>query len=219
VNLDIRPAERADLPAIVAIYNASIPGHQATADLAPVSVADRESWFAAHEPTRHPLWVGVADERVVGWISLSTFYAREAWNPTVEVSFYVDPMKHRQGVGRSLLRHALAAAPTLGIRTILAVVSAHNEASLALLESEGFTRWGHLPGVTMCPKADATWCSLGWRCPMVLRDRPRRSPSTSPGRPSGRTQNHPWLYGKLVRESAAFKRCAARICSPAHEPS
>lgn len=28
----IRPAAHADLPAIVAIYNASIPGHQSTAD-------------------------------------------------------------------------------------------------------------------------------------------------------------------------------------------
>jgi phosphinothricin acetyltransferase len=42
----IRHAQKADLPAIVAIYNAAIPGHLATADTEPVTVDSREDWFA-----------------------------------------------------------------------------------------------------------------------------------------------------------------------------
>ena len=38
----IRDAARDDLPAIVAIYNASIPGRLATADTEPVTVASRK---------------------------------------------------------------------------------------------------------------------------------------------------------------------------------
>jgi phosphinothricin acetyltransferase len=41
----IRDALPADLAQVVAIYNASIPGRMATADLAPVSVAERRAWF------------------------------------------------------------------------------------------------------------------------------------------------------------------------------
>jgi len=37
--MPIRHATASDLPEIVSIYNASIPGRMATADLAPVSVA------------------------------------------------------------------------------------------------------------------------------------------------------------------------------------
>ena len=37
----IRVAQREDLPAIVAIYNATIPSRMVTADLVPVSVNDR----------------------------------------------------------------------------------------------------------------------------------------------------------------------------------
>lgn len=48
----IRHACYADLPAIVAIYNASIPGRQATADTEPVTVAAREAWFHDHNPAR-----------------------------------------------------------------------------------------------------------------------------------------------------------------------
>ena len=42
----LRAARDADLPAIVAIYNAAIPGRQATADTEPVTVKSREAWFA-----------------------------------------------------------------------------------------------------------------------------------------------------------------------------
>ncbi len=45
-----------DLPAIVAIYNASIPGRLATAVLEPVKLDDRVAWFQAHTP-QHPIWV------------------------------------------------------------------------------------------------------------------------------------------------------------------
>ena len=56
-----RDAVAADLPAIVAIYNATIPGGMVTADTSPVSVEDRVPWFRAHAPDRRPIWV-VDDE-------------------------------------------------------------------------------------------------------------------------------------------------------------
>jgi phosphinothricin acetyltransferase len=46
----LRDATEADLPAIVAIYNAAIPGRTATADTDPVTVESRREWFAKHSP-------------------------------------------------------------------------------------------------------------------------------------------------------------------------
>ena len=57
----LRDATQADLPAIVAIYNQTIPGRMVTADLGPVSVEQRQVWFAAHSPDKHPLWVAERD--------------------------------------------------------------------------------------------------------------------------------------------------------------
>lgn len=161
MSVAIRLAEHTDLPAIVAIYNAAIPGHQATADLAPVSVEDREPWFAAHDPARYPLWVATGPQAVLGWISLNRFYPRAAWDPTAEVSFYVHPDHQRQGIGRALLTHAIEAAPALGIRTVLAVVSGHNQPSLALLKGAGFHEWGLLPRVVHMPEARRDVVFLG----------------------------------------------------------
>src|SRR5689334_18877303 len=147
--MPIRHAGRADLPAIVAIYNASIPGRMATADLAPVDVASREAWFAEFDPGRRPLFVSTADgsPEVAAWLSLRSFYGRPAYAETVEVGLYAAPAAQRRGHGRRLLAHALASAPGLGITRLLAFTFAHNAPSLALFRSFGFANWGRLPGV------------------------------------------------------------------------
>jgi phosphinothricin acetyltransferase len=145
----IRDALPADLAQVVAIYNASIPGRMATADLAPVSVAERRAWFEDFDPRRRPLWIFSRDEgsAPLGWLSLRSFYGRPAYAETVEVGIYTDPSAQRQGIGRQLLTHAIAHAPALGISTLLAFTFAHNAASVALFKGAGFTAWGDLPGV------------------------------------------------------------------------
>ena len=160
--MQIRDARPDDLPAIVAIYNAAIPGHQATADLAPVTVTERQAWLASHRPESHPLWIAEADDgHVAGWVALSTFYNRSAWDPTVELSLYVHPDYQKSGVGRALAAHAVDGAGSCAIKTILAIVFAHNDASLGLLESVGFQRWGHLPRVTQMPEGRRDVVILG----------------------------------------------------------
>jgi L-amino acid N-acyltransferase YncA len=147
--MPIRHAVPNDLPEIVAIYNASVPGRMATADLAPVSVADRQQWFADFDPTRRPLWVSCADHatRPLAWLSLRSFYGRPAYDETVEVGLYTAPGARRQGHGRRLLTHALREAPSLRITTLLAFTFAHNVPSLTLFRNAGFADWGRLPRV------------------------------------------------------------------------
>jgi L-amino acid N-acyltransferase YncA len=143
----IRDARPADLDAIVAIYNAAIPGRLATADTDPVSVASRREWFAAHGPDHHPCWVLERDGAIAGWLSFSAFYGRPAYAATAEVSVYVSPSQQRKGVARDLVAAAVARAPGLGVTTLLGFIFGHNEPSLALFERFGFERWGRLPRV------------------------------------------------------------------------
>ncbi len=158
--MQIRDAVEADLPAIVAIYNTTIPGREATADTAPVSVADRRPWFREHSAA-HPLWVMEDEGVVVGWLSLQSFYGRPAYDATVEISLYVLENRRRQGIGRELLRHALEKAPAIGVTTLLAFAFGHNAPSLALFESENFEPWGTLPGVALLDGAPRDLVILG----------------------------------------------------------
>ena len=159
----IRDATAADLPVIVAIYNAAIPGRMATADTEPVTVASRAAWLAAHSPTLHPLWVWEADGTIGGWLSFQAFYGRPAYRATAELSVYVAPTHQRRGVGRRLVGHALRRSPALGLSTLLGFVFGHNAPSLALFEGFGFAHWGHLPRVAVLDGQERDVVILGQR--------------------------------------------------------
>jgi phosphinothricin acetyltransferase len=146
----IRDATAADLPHIIDIYNAAIPGRLATADTEPITVASRIAWMREHDATSHPLWVatdGARRDSIAGWLSFQPFYGRPAYHATAELSIYVAADRKRAGIGRELLARAVEAAPGLGLRTLLGFVFGHNEPSLALFERFGFEHWGRLPRV------------------------------------------------------------------------
>jgi phosphinothricin acetyltransferase len=143
----IRGATESDLPAIVEIYNAAVPGGRATADTDPVSIESRRGWFREHTADRRPLWVAVQDEVVLGWLSFQSFYGRPAYHATAELSVYVTPERRRKRIGYELLSKAIEGAPQLGLKTLLGFIFGHNEASLCLFKRFEFHRCGVLPGV------------------------------------------------------------------------
>jgi L-amino acid N-acyltransferase YncA len=144
----IRVAKSEDLPAIVEIYNQAVPTYRSTANTTPVTVEARKKWFQEHEPDRHPIFVAELDGGVIGWCSLSTYRpGRAALRFTAEISYYVDTDHQGQGVGQALIRHAVDASPSLGIKNIIAVLLDRNEPSRKLLEKLGFQQWGYLPRV------------------------------------------------------------------------
>ena len=145
----IRDATVADLPAIVAIYNTTVPSRMVTADTEPVSVESRRAWFEQHSPARRPLWVAVEEEQVLGWLSYSSFYGRTAYNATCEISVYLAPESRRKGLGSQLLQRSIEHAPAIGVNTLLGFIFGHNTPSLRLFEKYGFSSWGHLPRVAV----------------------------------------------------------------------
>lgn len=160
----LRPATAADLPAIVAIYNATIPSRMVTADLTPVTVESRRAWFEAHQNPVRPLWV-LADAAgtVAAWLSFDTFYPRAAYDGTAMIAIYVAETHRRSGLGRRMLDEAITRAPALGVHTLLGYIFAHNEPSLRLFETHGFTRWAHLPRVAMLDGAERDLIIVGRR--------------------------------------------------------
>jgi len=143
----IRDALESDLPAIVDIYNATVPTRMVTAELELTTVEARMPWFRAHTSDRHPFWVMEIDGQIAGWLSVQSFLPRCAYRGTAELSVYVDQRFRRRGVARTLLERAIARASSLEINAMVGFVFAHNEPSLKLFERLGFERWGLLPRV------------------------------------------------------------------------
>lgn len=160
----LHEATAADLPAIVTIYNATIAGRMVTADLAPVTVASRQAWFAAHQVPSRPLWV-LRDGAgaVQAWLSFDTFFPRAAYDGTAMIAVYVAPESRRHGLGRRLLQEAINRAPTLGLHTLLGYIFGHNEPSLRLFAAHGFERWAHLPRVAVLDGVERDLVIVGRR--------------------------------------------------------
>ena len=161
--IHLRDATAADLPAIVEIYNATIPGRMVTADLAPVTVDSRRSWFGAHDPSKRPIWVLCQDDVVCAWLSFDSFYPRAAYDGTAMIGLYVARGHRRKGHGKHLLTAAIERAPALALHTLLGFIFAHNEPSLRLFEANGFARWGHLPRVAVLDDVERDLVILGRR--------------------------------------------------------
>ena len=158
----VRDAARADLPAILAIYNASIPLRIATADLEPQGMPARERWWDERDLARRPVVVAELAGRVVGWGAFTDFKPRAAYRPTTEVSVYVDPALAGRGIGRATLDALMARAAACGIDRVLAICFAHNEASLRLFRSRDFGEWGRLPGACDMKGTRRDIVILGW---------------------------------------------------------
>lgn len=153
----IRDALESDLPAIIAIYNATVPTRMVTAELEPTTVEARLPWFREHSPDQYPFWVVENDGHVIGWLDFKKFLPRCAYRGTAEISVYIHETFRHQGVARRLLEEAIARAPSLGINAIVGLIFGHNEPSLKLFERLGFERWGRLPRIA---QLDGNKCDL-----------------------------------------------------------
>lgn len=145
--MKIRDAVATDLPAIVGIYNSTIPSFIVTGDVHPISVESRLDWFQSHTAQQHPLWVVEQEAQVIAWLGFQPFYGRHAYAATAELSIYVAATHRCQGIGQSLLERAIDTSPSLGIKTLLGFIFQQNQPSLQLFEKFGFQRWGFLPRV------------------------------------------------------------------------
>jgi L-amino acid N-acyltransferase YncA len=145
--LRIRDALESDLPAIIDIYNATVPTRMVTAELEPTTVPARLPWFREHSRNQYPFWVAESDGQVIGWLDFKKFLPRCAYRGTAEISVYVDQKFRRQGVGRRLLEQAIARSLSLEITAMVGLIFAHNDPSLKLFEQLGFERWGLLPRI------------------------------------------------------------------------
>ena len=103
-------ASEKDLPRVVDIYNQIIPSRLATADLEPVTVAEREPWYHSFTKT-HPLWViRNSQQKIVGWVGLEPFYGRPAYEHTCEIAIYIDKSVRHHGLGTQAINFVIGQA-------------------------------------------------------------------------------------------------------------
>ena len=142
-DLRIRAATKEDLGAINAIYNHYVTQSTCTYQTEPETAEARAKWFAEHGG-EHPVIVAVEGSEIVGWASLSPVHSRCAYRHTVEDSIYVRHDARGRGIGSRLLSTLIERARFLGHHTMVAHISADQEASVTLHRRHGFAEAGRL---------------------------------------------------------------------------
>ncbi len=147
--MKIRKALLQDLPRLTEIYNYEVVHGTATFDMTPKSVAERHQWFDAHNRDAHPLIVSEDDDGlVIGYASLSSYGAKDAFKTTAELSVYVDQNHRGAGIGRALTLAILDMARQEGqLHLIVSVITSGNQASCALHRVLGFEYQGSIPEI------------------------------------------------------------------------
>ena len=156
-------AQQPDLEKIVGTYNSTIPSRLVTADLEPVTIQSKQTWFEAHSPNKRPLWLVLVDGIYAGWMSFNSFYGRPAYDGTVEVSIYLEEHVRGKGLGKACLNKAFEECEDLKIKTLLGFIFDHNEPSLKLFEIMGFQKWAHLPKIANMIDAERGLIIMGKR--------------------------------------------------------
>jgi phosphinothricin acetyltransferase len=139
--LIIRPAELKDLASITDIYNQAILNTTATFDTRTKTIEEQKAWFDKHGQ-KYPVLLGLEDNKIVGWASLSAWSDRCAYADTAEISLYVRNGERGKGIGRQLSEAILKAGKEAGLHTAIARIAEGNDASIHLAESLGFKHIG-----------------------------------------------------------------------------
>jgi phosphinothricin acetyltransferase len=141
----VRPADAADLAAILAIVNDAILNTTAWYDYAPWDSAQLAQWFDGKRAAGWPVLVAIArDGTLAGFGSIGSFRGRAAYHKTGEHSVYVEKEHRGQGYGRLLLAAIIDAARGLGLHTLIGGVDSGNDASLAFHRALGFVEAGRM---------------------------------------------------------------------------
>ena len=139
----IRPAVRADIPAVARIYAHAVEHGTATFELTAPDEAEMARRFSELTAQGFPYLVAVVDEAVVGYAYAGPYRARPAYRFTVENSVYVAHESHRRGVGKALLEALIEACTERGFRLMVAVIGDSDQpASIGLHEAAGFKHAG-----------------------------------------------------------------------------
>ncbi|MBV8046237.1 MAG: N-acetyltransferase [Paludibacterium sp.] len=143
----IRPAALVDLPAILDIYNEVISHSTAVYCDDPVTLAERQAWFAARQEKGFPVLVACETDKVIGYASFGDFRSFPGYRYTVEHSVHLAPPARGKGVGAQLVNALLPLARDMGKHVMVGAVDAANEGSIRFHQRLGFSEVARMPEV------------------------------------------------------------------------
>lgn len=145
-----RVASEVDLPEILEIYNQSILSGKITADTEIVDMDYIKHWLKKHDEVQWPAWVmHNAENQIVGFCSLNSFYPRPAYNITSEISIYLRSDQTGKNRGEKMLNYLEEEAQKRNIKNLLAFVFDSNVPAMRFFAKFGYEIQGRFPKLAL----------------------------------------------------------------------
>ena len=154
----IRPATEADAPALLEIYRPFVETSAVSFETVTPTVEE----FAARIAKALSGWewlIAERDGRCIGYAYGGLHRERAAYRWSVEVSAYVHPGCHRQGIARALYTQLFDDLARIGYCSAYAGVTLPNDASVALHRGVGFELAGVFRSVG---RKFGKWHDVAW---------------------------------------------------------
>lgn len=148
MNLHIRDATPADIPAIAALYADEVRERVATYEYDVPDEAEMARRMREVQAAGYPYVVAEVDGAFAGYAYASSYRSRIGYRWTVEDTVYLLPSQQGKGIGKALLQHLIDSCAARGYRQMVAVIGEPaNGPSVALHEKLGFRTIGIFPGL------------------------------------------------------------------------
>lgn len=139
MNVIIRPYQTEDTQAILEIINYNILNSTALYDYTIRTYEQQKNILDEKLAKNFPVIVAEINNQLVGFGMYSEFRFKEAYKYTVEHSVYVNQNIQAKGIGKKLLENLILIAKEQGLHTMIGVIDAENESSIAFHEKFGFS--------------------------------------------------------------------------------
>ncbi len=157
----IRLATAADAEGVLAIYAPMVRETSLSFELEPPTLEEMKARIRTTLDVA-PWLICEQYGHVMGYAYAKRFWPRAAYQWAVEVSVYVHPEQHRQGVGRGLYTSLFELLRLQGYQKALAIIALPNPPSIALHQQFGFTSVGvfHAVGHKFGIWRDSSWWEM-----------------------------------------------------------
>ncbi|MBM7583532.1 phosphinothricin acetyltransferase [Bacillus pakistanensis] len=124
-------------PGIKEIYQLGVDTGNATFE---TNVPNWGNWI--NGKIIHCSVVGIKDDKVAGWATVSAVSRRYVYRGVGEVSVYVHPQFKGKGMGKELLSEVITRSEKNGLWTLQASIFPENKGSIKIFQQKGFRKVG-----------------------------------------------------------------------------
>lgn len=144
MEIKIRPYQIEDTQAILDIINFNILYSTALYDYNVRSYKQQKDILDDKIKKGFPVIIAEIDGKAIGFGMYSEFRFKEAYKFTVEHSVYINNDYQGKGIGKVILKELITLAKKQGLHTMIGVIDAENQSSVAFHEKFGFKQVGEI---------------------------------------------------------------------------